>query len=92
MRARLDLNNLENPDLPTEELQKALRKIKGVGPYAAHTLLMLLGRYGRLAYDTVMRDFLRAKYDLGDKPTLEDANRIYEEWGKWKFLAYWFEI
>ncbi len=92
VEGKLDLAALENSDLSTEELQTALLKIKGVGPYAAHTLLMLLGRYEHLAYDTVMRDFLSAKYVLGDKPTLEDAKRIYDGWGKWKFLAYWFEI
>jgi 3-methyladenine DNA glycosylase/8-oxoguanine DNA glycosylase len=88
----LDLSGLEDPLLPTEVLQKELLRIKGVGPYAAHTLLMLLGRYEHLAYDTVMRDFLSRKYNLGAKPTLADANRIYGHWGKWKFLAYWFDI
>jgi N-glycosylase/DNA lyase len=88
----LDLELFEHPNQSTEALQKGLLMIKGVGPYAARTLMMLLGRYEHLAFDTVMRDFLSRKYGLGDQPTLEDAERIYGGWGKWKYLAYWYDI
>ena len=88
----LDLTRFEDPQFPSDEMKKQLLKIKGVGPYTAHTLMMLLGRYEHLAYDTVMRDFLSRKYGLGDKPTPADAHRIYAPWGKWKFLAYCYDL
>ena len=40
----LDLESLKTSDLPTLELRKELLKIKGVGPYAAANLLLILGR------------------------------------------------
>ena len=61
----LDLEGLTNSKLPTPELLRALLGIKGVGPYAAATLLMLLGRYDALGSDTVLRDFVSAQYFAG---------------------------
>ena len=40
----LDLESLKTSELPTLELRKELLKIKGVGPYAAANLLLILGR------------------------------------------------
>jgi 3-methyladenine DNA glycosylase/8-oxoguanine DNA glycosylase len=92
MNGEIALEECNNPDLSTEELQKRLLSIKGVGNYAANTLLMLLGRYEHLAYDTAMRDFVGQKYFDGQQPTEEDALAIYDSWGRWKYLAYWFDI
>jgi hypothetical protein len=66
--------------------------IKGVGSYAAATLLMLLGRYDELAMDTVFRRFVSEKYFDGEQPSDADAQTIYADWGRWKYLAYWFDI
>ncbi len=87
----LDLPRLEDPDLPTDILRAELLAIKGVGNYAANTLLMLLGRYGYLAYDTAMRDFVARKYCSGRQPTEREALEFYADWGEWKYLAYWFD-
>ena len=88
----LDLQALLNADLPTPDLRKRLLAIKGVGPYAAATLLMLLGRYDELAVDTVFRLFVSKKHFEGERPSDAEARAVYDDWGKWKYLAYWFDI
>jgi 3-methyladenine DNA glycosylase/8-oxoguanine DNA glycosylase len=88
----LDLETLRDPMLPTEALKRQLRAIKGVGPYAAHTLLMLLGRYEEVAIDSEMRVFVRQKYFQGKNPSDKEMQAIYEDWGKWRYLAYWFDL
>jgi 3-methyladenine DNA glycosylase/8-oxoguanine DNA glycosylase len=79
-------------DIPTADLKKKLLGIKGIGNYAAATLLMLLGRYNELPTDTVFRDFISKKYFKGKSATKEKAQAIYKSWDKWKYLAYWFEL
>lgn len=88
----LDLEGLTHSDLPTPELRRALLGIKGVGPYAAATLLMLLGRYDALGYDTILRDFVSARYFAGERRPERELLAVYEEWGRWRYLAYWFEM
>jgi 3-methyladenine DNA glycosylase/8-oxoguanine DNA glycosylase len=88
----LDLEAYLDPSIPTLELKKKLLAIKGVGNYAAATLLTLLGRYDELAVDTVFRQFVSRKYFEGQTPTDNEARAVYAVWGKWKYLAYWFDI
>jgi 3-methyladenine DNA glycosylase/8-oxoguanine DNA glycosylase len=88
----LDVTVFTDPDVPTTELRKELLAIKGVGPYAATNLLMLLGRYDELAVDTVFRQFVSRKYFSGKRVSDKKATAIYERWGRWKYLAYWFDI
>lgn len=88
----LDLENFKNSNLSTPELKKKLLAIKGIGNYAAATLLMLIGRYDELAVDTAFRQFVSNKYFNGNRAPDDEAKSIYENWGKWKYLAYWFDI
>lgn len=88
----LDLETFKNTDLPTPELKKELLAIKGIGDYAAATLLMLLGHYDELAVDTAFRQFVSKKYFKGERPSDAEAQAIYDDWGEWKYLAYWFDI
>ena len=88
----LDLEAFMDSDLPTPELKKELLTVKGVGAYAAASLLMILGRYDELAVDTVFRQFVREKYFDGNRPTDAEARAIYKDWGQWKYLAYWFDL
>ena len=53
----LDLEQLNDPELPVHEIEERLLALAGVGPYAAaHVMLTSLGRYSRL----VLRDARRA--------------------------------
>ncbi|MBN1536825.1 MAG: DNA-3-methyladenine glycosylase 2 family protein [Anaerolineales bacterium] len=88
----LDLESIKTSSLPTSELKKQLLSIKGVGNYAAANLLMLIGRYDELAIDSIFRTYMRERYFKGVLPSDKEAALIYDDWGKWKYLAYWFEI
>ena len=73
-------------------LRRALLGIKGVGPYAAATLLMLLGRYDALGYDTILRDFVSDRYFAGERLPERELLAVYDDWWRWRYLAYWFEM
>jgi 3-methyladenine DNA glycosylase/8-oxoguanine DNA glycosylase len=87
----LDLEGFREASMPTDTLKRKLRAIRGVGPYATHTLLMLLGRYEELAIDSEMRAFVRQRYFDGKHPRDKEIRAVYEEWGRWRYLAYWFD-
>ena len=88
----LDLEELRTRAASTEEIRRALLDIKGVGPYAAATMLMLLGRYDHLAVDSVYRTFVSRRYFDGQLPSDREAEAIYADWGRWKYLGYWFDL
>jgi 3-methyladenine DNA glycosylase/8-oxoguanine DNA glycosylase len=88
----LSQDELLNKLLSTNEIKKRLISLKGVGNYAAATMLMLLGRYDHIPTDTVFRDFMKVKYFQNRQFSEEDGMRVYEEWGKWKYLAYWYDM
>lgn len=88
----LDLEGLLRSDRPTVELKQELLAIKGVGPYAAATLLMLIGRYDEIGYDTVFRDFVSRRYFGGERRPPSEMMAVYDEWGRWRYLAYWLEL
>jgi 3-methyladenine DNA glycosylase/8-oxoguanine DNA glycosylase len=87
----LDLEGLKRADLPTAELRRRLLALPGVGPYAAATLCMLLGRYDELAVDTELRAHVRRKYFGGAAATEAEMREVYARWGRWRYLAYWFD-
>ena len=86
------LDTFWDKELPSAELKKKLLKIKGVGNYAAASILMLLGRYDEIPVDTVFRDLMSVKYYSKKEFDPSRAVAIYDDWGKWKYLAYWFEL
>lgn len=88
----LDLEALNQTELRGDELRKELQKLKGVGPYAAAALAGLIGDYTHLPVDSAYRDHVRNKYFSGDKSVPDkELMAIYEAWGEWKQLAYWFD-
>lgn len=89
---KLSLDDLADASAPTAEIRKRLIAIKGVGGYAAASMLMLLGRYDELPMDTVFRDFVSRRYFAGGPVDTKEAAVIYTDWGRWKALAYWFEM
>jgi len=87
----LDLEALRVSLLPTPDLRRELLRLPGVGPYAAATLLMILQRYDELAIDTALRAHVRRKYRDGAPITEREFHVLYELWGRWKYLGYWFD-
>ncbi len=87
----LDLESLCSSDLPTPTLRKQLLALPGMGPYAAATLLMILGRYDELGTDTELRAHIKRKYFNSQLATEREIRALYERWGRWQHLAYWFD-
>src|SRR6266545_4780569 len=86
----IDLEELNNPDLPDDEVAARLLALPGVGPYAAaHVMLTSLGRYSRLVLDSWTRP---TYYKLsGARSVLKDATieRRFKHYGEWAGLAFW---
>ena len=72
------------------ELCKELMSIKGVGPYAAANLLMLLGRHDFIPIDSVALSAVSQEWYKGKPVTAKEVERRFEKWGMHKGLAYWF--
>jgi 3-methyladenine DNA glycosylase/8-oxoguanine DNA glycosylase len=89
---RLSSADFINSEITTEEIRSKLLSIKGIGSYAAASMLMLLGRYDHIPVDTVFRQFMAEKYFAARPFSQPDALAIYDDWGKWKYLAYWFDM
>jgi len=87
-----DFDFLNDHGMPALELKKNLLGIKGIGNYAAASMLMLLGCYDAIPIDSVFRTFIRQKYFSLAQIDLQQVDAIYAKWGKWKFLAYWYEL
>ena len=86
----LDLESLKTRNLPTLELRKELLKIKGVGPYAAATLLLILGRGDFIPVDSWALKLVSHEWYEGEPVTPKQVEEHFEEWGEFKGLAYWF--
>jgi 3-methyladenine DNA glycosylase/8-oxoguanine DNA glycosylase len=79
-------------ELPTPELRKEIKKVKGVGDYAADNLLKLLGRYDGLALDSWLRASFYKKHNREQACTDKKIERHYRKFGKWKGLAIWCDM
>ncbi|MDA1315952.1 MAG: hypothetical protein O2968_21730 [Acidobacteria bacterium] len=42
--------------------------------------------------DSVCRDFTKRKHFDGRGPSDSEIRSLYEDWGEWKFLAYWYDL
>jgi N-glycosylase/DNA lyase len=88
----IDLDALEDPELPDSEVELRLLALPGVGPYAAaHVMMIGLGRYSKLILDS----WTRPKYArvTGGRP-VEDAAivRRFRRYGRWAGLAFWLTV
>jgi N-glycosylase/DNA lyase len=89
---KLDPEKWLSPELPTVELKKEMKAVKGVGDYAAENLMKLVGRYDGLALDSWLRSQFYKKHN---KEEVCDDKRIrehYEKYGDWRGLAIWCEM
>ena len=88
----LDIESWRTSPLPTDELFREMRNVKGIGPYAAGNLLKLAGRYDELGLDS----WVRSKYfELrrgGRKVKDVTIERDYASYGEWRGLFLWLEM
>jgi 3-methyladenine DNA glycosylase/8-oxoguanine DNA glycosylase len=87
---KFDLEKLKNNKIPSAELRKELLAIKGVGEYAAASLLLLLGRYEFLPIDSWALKIVSQEWYQGNPIGKKEVEAAFEKWGNWKGLVYWF--
>lgn len=79
-------------DLPTTELKKEMKKVKGFGDYAAENLLKLVGCYDGLALDSYLRSEFYKKHNGGNVCDDKQIRQFYEKFGAWRGLAIWCDL
>jgi N-glycosylase/DNA lyase len=79
-------------DLPTAELKKEMKKVKGVGDYAAENLLKLVGRYDGLALDSFLRAEFYKKHNREKVCADKKIEKFYKKFGRWRGLAIWCDM
>jgi 3-methyladenine DNA glycosylase/8-oxoguanine DNA glycosylase len=84
---RLDLEQLNDPDLPEDEVAARLLALPGVGPYATAHMMMLVGRYSRLILDS----WTRPKYARvnGRRASDQTIERRFRRYRRYSGLAFW---
>jgi N-glycosylase/DNA lyase len=83
----LDLETLNDPELPDDEVAERLLGLPGCGPYATAHMMMLLGRSSRLVLDS----WTRPKYARlnGRKASDRTIERRFRRYGDHAGLAFW---
>jgi len=89
-KGKLDLESYKTSTLPTLELRNELLKIRGIGPYAAANLLMILGRPDFIPIDTYAMKMVSHEWHGGRPVTAKQVERAFRKWGEHKGLAFWF--
>lgn len=81
-----------NSVLDGKDLKKEMKKIKGVGDYAAENLLKLVGNYEGLALDSWVRAQFYKKHNNENVCDDQEIIKFYEKFGKWRGLAVWCDM
>lgn len=93
-RGSIDVSWFEDPSTPDAEVRAALIELPGIGPYAAHNIMQLLGRYSNIPLDT--ESVRHAKTVLGmtgaDRELMKRMMAHYEPFGTHAFRSYWLEL
>ena len=88
----LDVEEWLTSPVPTVELIKKMKVVKGVGDYAAENLLKLIGRYEHLALDS----WTRAKFfhvrNNGRQANDKKIARYYARFKEWQGLVLWCDM
>jgi 3-methyladenine DNA glycosylase/8-oxoguanine DNA glycosylase len=88
----LDVEGWMVSELATPALKRELKRVKGVGDYAADTLLRLIGRYDGLALDSWVRGKFARLRGRGGVATDEKIARYYARFKEWRGLALWCDM
>lgn len=77
--------------LPSEEIYKRIKGLKGFGDYAAGNMLRLLGHFDRLATDSECRAVFR-EINGGVDGNDQAIRAYYEPFGQWRGLVQWMDV
>jgi 3-methyladenine DNA glycosylase/8-oxoguanine DNA glycosylase len=89
---------LEDPSTPDDEVRRFLLDLPGIGPYAAHNIMQLMGRYGFLPLDTESVRHGRSVlgFEGDDRQVLKRVTTHYERFGIGQggqaFRSYWLDM
>lgn len=89
---KVDFEQFRNSDRPTDELYREFISLKGVGPYAAESLLKLIGRYDHLALDSWVRKKYYELYHNGRQVSDKTIVKRYRKYKEWAGLVFWLEM
>ena len=81
-----------NSGLTTAELKKEMKKVKGIGDYAAENMLKLLGRYDGMALDSWLRAQFYNKHNRGKSCPDTKIDKHYSKYEEWRGLAIWCDM
>ncbi len=79
-------------NLSTSDLKREIKRVKGVGEYAAESLLKLIGRYDGLALDSFLRSEFYKRHNKGKVCPDKKIEKFYGRFGEWRGLAIWFDM
>lgn len=88
----LNVEEWATSEVSTAELKKQMKKVKGVGDYAAENLLKLLGRYDGFALDSWLRAGFAKKHNGGETCDDKQIHAHYGRFGEWQGLALWCDM
>ena len=88
----LDVESWLKTDLPHDQFMKELKRVKGVGNYAAENLLKLLGRYDGLALDSWTRAQFAKSRNQSRPASDKKIARFYARFRSWKGLVLWCDM
>lgn len=88
----LDVESWLTSDLPTDKLKREMKRVKGVGDYAAENLLKLVGRYDVMALDSWVRGKFARMHNQGRAAKDSKIERHYSRFNSWRGLALWCDM
>lgn len=88
----LDVEAWADPALRSGDLYGRVTALRGFGPYAAGTVLKLLGHYDELALDSAARAMFSRQYRNGEAPADQEIEAHYEVYGEWRGLVLWMDL
>jgi 3-methyladenine DNA glycosylase/8-oxoguanine DNA glycosylase len=88
----IDAESWLRSELPTPELKLDMKRVKGVGDYAAENVLKLVGRYDGLALDSWVRSKFARLHNGARKASDKKIERYYSRFAEWRGLALWCDM
>ncbi|HEX8637915.1 MAG TPA: hypothetical protein VF692_07635 [Pyrinomonadaceae bacterium] len=79
-------------ELSAKDLKREMKKIKGVGDYAADNLLKLVGKYEGLALDSWVRSQFYKKHNGAAVCPDRQIESFYDRFGNWRGLVAWCDV
>jgi N-glycosylase/DNA lyase len=88
----LDVEGWLRSELSTDDLKREIKRVKGVGDYAAENMLKLVGRYDGLALDSWVRGKFARTRNGARAASDKKIARYYSRFGEWRGLALWCDM